>query len=465
MRISISKHRKTLYAVLFAASISGCNASNEPSFSTSTPKIEATQSTVTPEVTKAKEILDAVKSDPKSLGLMQGIPPAADKLVMQPQSNYFNFPNLRWTVCHIRELLPTKQISRGLGAPHTFEYALDGNIDSLSFSPLGTTESMTWKESLLANYTDGIVVLHKGKIVYEQYMGCLEENGKHAAMSMTKSFTGLIAEMLIAEGRLDANVTVASIIPELKDSAFGDATVRQVMDMTTALQYSEDYSNPKADIWVYSAAASPLPKPESYSGPNGYYEYLQTVQKAGVHGEAFGYKTINTDALGWVVSRAVSTDLTKLISEKIWQKLGAEQDAYMTVDGKGTPFAGGGISAGLRDLARLGQTLLNKGEFNGEQIFPASVANSIQQGGDKQVFSKAGYNTMPEGSYRSMWWNFHNDYDAYAARGVHGQTIYIAPKAEMVIVRFSSFPTAKNAKIDPTSLPAYEALAAYLSKK
>ena len=100
-----------------------------------------------------------------------------------------------------------------------------------------------------------------------------------------------------------------------------------------------------------------------------------------------------------------------------------------------------------------------------DKIFPEQVVKNIQQGGDKKLFEKAGYKTLTGGSYRSMWWVIHNNNGAFAARGVHGQTIYIDPKAEMVIVRFASFPTAKNAQIDPTSLPAYEAVAEYLIQK
>ena len=411
------------------------------------------------------DFLSAKESDPRKLGWMNGFPPSPDKLIMQPQSNYFSFPKLRWTVCHIRELLPTKQVSRGLGAPILFERSIDKHIDSITFTPLGGNRAMTWAKSLSSNYTDGILILHKGKVVYEKYLGCLYEPGKHAAMSMTKSLTGLLAEILVAEGRLDDKAKVSSIVPELKNSAFGSATVRQVMDMTTALDYSEDYSNPKADIWIYSAAASPLPKAKDYKGPNGYFEYLQTVRKSGKHGEAFGYKTVNTDALGWIISRSTDQDLAKLLSEKIWSKMGAEQDAYMTVDGKGTPFAGGGLSAGLRDLGRIGQLMLNGGILNGKRLFPESVVKNIQKGGDKRAFNKAGYKTLKGGSYRSMWWVLHNEHKAFAARGVHGQTIYVDPVAQMVIVRFSSFPVAKNARIDPTSLPAYQALAEYLMRK
>jgi CubicO group peptidase (beta-lactamase class C family) len=411
---------------------------------------------------QASTPLDAEESDPKKLGWMTGFPPPPDKLIMQPESDFFSFPKLRWTVCHIRELMPTKLVSRAIGTSIPLEQVTDDDIDAVTFTPMGGEKPMTWKESLSANYTDGILILHKGLVVYEKYFGCLDETGMHAAMSMTKSITGLLAEMLVVEGQLDDTLKVSVIIPELKGSAFGSATVRQVMDMTTALDYSEDYSDPKADIWVYSRAASPLPKPKDYKGPNGYFEYLQTVRQNGVHGDAFGYKTINTDALGWIISRVTGKDLAHLLSELIWSKMSAEQDGYMTVDAKGTPFAGGGLSAGMRDLGRIGQLMLNGGQINGQRLFPKEVVENIRAGGDKKAFAKAGYNTLKGGSYRSMWWIFHNKHGAFAARGVHGQTIYVDPTAQMVIVRFASYPTAKNAQIDPTSLPAYQAVAEHL---
>lgn len=407
--------------------------------------------------------LTAEASDPRNMRWMEGFPPPPDRRVEQPDSNYFSFPKLRWTVCHLRELLPTEQVSRGLGAPVLLEYALDEtNIDGLRFRPANSRRTMTFAESLAANYTDGLLILHRGKIVYERYSGCLDEAGKHGAMSMTKSMTGLLAEILVVEDKLDDTALVADIIPELADSAFGNATVRQVMDMTTGLAYSEDYADPNADIWIYSAAASPMPKPAGYSGPNGYFEYLQTVKPEGEHGDGFHYKTINSDALGWIISRVTGKSVTELLSDRIWRRMGAEQDAYMTVDGLGTPFAGGGLSAGLRDLGRIGLLMLGEGVINGERLFPREVVANIRAGGNKQAFEKGGFTTLAGGSYKSMWWLFHNRHGAFAARGVYGQTIYVDPTAEMVLVRFASYPSAKNAAIDPTSLPAFEAVARYL---
>lgn len=408
--------------------------------------------------------MSAEESDPVKLGWMIGSPPPPDKIIRFSDPDYFSFPKLRWTVCHFRQLMPTVGISRGLGAPIPFERKIDDTINALTFTPLGGGEPMTWAQSLSANYTDGIVVLHDGAIIYEHYAGCLNDTGKHGAMSVTKSLTGLLGEMLVAEGKLDETAKVATIVPELAKSAFGDGTVRQVLDMTTGLAYNEDYSDPDADVWRYGAAGSPLPKPEGYTGPRSYFEYLETVAKEGEHGTAFGYKTINTDALGWIIARVTGKSVAYLLSDRIWSKMGAEQDAYYTVDSIGTPFAGGGLNAGLRDLARIGQLMLDKGVINGRRLIPEAAIESIRAGGDKAAFAKAGYGLLKGWSYRGMWWVTHNDDGAYMARGVHGQAIYVDPKARMVIARFASTPQAGNAVNDPTSLPAYDAVAKHLMR-
>lgn len=409
--------------------------------------------------------MTAAQSDPRKLGWMVGSPPPADRIIRFTDSDYFSFPKLRWTVCHFRQLMPTVGVGRGLGAPIPFERKIDDSIDTVAFTALGGGKKMTWVESLAANYTDGIVILHDGVLVYERYSGCLDETGQHGAMSVTKSMTGLLGEMLVAEGALDETAKVGALVPELADSAFGDATVRQVLEMTTGLRYSEDYADPDSEVWRYSAAGNPLPKPADYAGPRSYFEYLQTVRKQGEHGKAFGYKTINTDTLGWIISRKTGKSVADLLSERIWSQMGAEQDAYFTVDSIGTPFAGGGLNAGLRDLARIGQLLLDGGVMHGKRLVPAAAIDRIRAGGDKAAFAKAGYANLQGWSYRGMWWVSHNEHGAFMARGVHGQSIYVDPAARMVIARFGSHPTASSAANDPTTLPAFHAVAKHLMRR
>lgn len=405
--------------------------------------------------------LSAQASDPVTMGWMQGQPPAPDKTIRPGDPDFFAFPKLRWTVCHFSQMMPVVAVDRGPGAAAALPEALDPTIDAVTFTPLGGGEEMTWDAAFDANYSDGVIVLHHGRVVYERYGGCLKPDGLHGAMSVTKSLTGLMAEALIAEGRLDEAAPVASIIPELEGSAFGDATVRQVLEMTTALDYSEDYADPEAEVWTYSAAGSAFPKGPEYTGPRGYYEALQGIRKGGAHGEAFGYKTPNADVAGWLVARVTGRSVAEHFADSVWSRLGQRREGYYTVDALGTPFAGGGFNATLRDMARLGQMILDGGRAGDEQVLPEAAIARLRQGGDPAKFAKAGYD-LPGWSYRGLWWITHDDHGSFAARGVHGQTIWIDPKADMVIARFASHPVAANAASDPTSLPAYRAVADYL---
>lgn len=404
----------------------------------------------------------AADTDPAKLGWMVGAPPAPEKMLHFANGTHYKFPQFRWSFANWRQFMPSTDVWRGDAGPRKLERAERSDIDAVSFTPLGQTDAMTWAQSLGANYTDSIVVLHKGKIVYEKYTGVMTPHTAHMAMSVTKSVFGLLGAMLVHEGKIDENALVTQYVPELKDSAYGDATVRQVLDMTIGVKYSEVYADPKAEIWDHVRANGVLPKPPGYTGPASSYAFLQGLKKEGEHGQAFAYKTVNSDVLGWIIKRATGKGVGELLSERIWQKLGAEENAYMLVDPEGVDFAGGGLNASTRDLARFGEMMRLGGQYNGQQIVPKAVVDDIQRGGKKSDFEKAGYKTLPGGSYRNMWWVLHNEDGAYAARGIHGQTIYIDPKAEMVIARFASFPMAANAFNDPTSLPAYQALATHL---
>jgi CubicO group peptidase (beta-lactamase class C family) len=406
--------------------------------------------------------LDARASDPVTMGWMVGAPPPPEKLVRFADGSWFRFPQTRWSFSNIRQLLPTSVVRRGDGRVVALPRAERADIDAVTFQPLGRTDLMTWAESLAANYTDGILILHRGRIVQERYFGALTANRQHIAFSVTKSFVATLAATLIAEGALQESATVASYVPELRSSALGDATIRQVLDMTTALDYTEDYVDPDSPVWHYSRAGGFLARPPDYRGPESFFDYLKTLRKSGPHGQRFVYKTPNTEALGAVLRRVTGKSLSELLETRIFSRLGAEHDAFFTVDSTGAEFAGGGLSLTLRDMARFAEAIRLEGRHNGQQIIPKAVVDDIRKGADPALFAPAGYKTLPGWSYRNMWWISHNAHGAFTARGIHGQGIYIDPVAEMVIVRFASSPFAGNVNLDPTSLPAYEAVARQL---
>jgi hypothetical protein len=394
---------------------------------------------------------------------MVGAPPPQDKLIRFADGSWFRFPQTRWSFSHIRQLMPTSVVRRGSRPASVLpEAGRAADIDAVTFQPIGRSESMTWAESLAANYTDGILILHRGRVVYERYFGALAADRQHLAFSVTKSFVATVAAALIAEGALDERATVASYLPELRTSGIGDATIRQLLDMTTGLSYTEDYVDQKSDAWELSRAGGFLARPPDYRGPESFFDYLKTLTKAGPHGEKFSYKTVNTDALAAVLRRVTGKSLSDLLRDRLFAPLGAEYDAFFTVDPTGAEFAGGGLNLTLRDLARFGESMRLGGRYNGQQIVPKTVVDDIRKGGDRARFAPAGYKTLPGWSYRTMWWVSHNEHGAFSARGIHGQAIYVDPAADMVVARFASHPLAANINLDPTSLPAYDAVARHL---
>jgi CubicO group peptidase (beta-lactamase class C family) len=402
-------------------------------------------------------IAAAYASDPATAGWMAGSPPPPDKLVRLSDGSAWRFPQLRWSYSNFRRLVPTAEVSRGSHAARPFPVALRDDIDAIRFQPLansGFEGPISFEQSLLANFTDAILIVHKGRIVYERYFGVTGPTTRHMLMSVSKSFAGTIAAMLVDGGTLDASALVGTIIPELTDSGFGDATLRQIMDMTTGLAYSEDYTSPTADIARLVTACGLSPGDTA-----GLRAYLPSIAKAGEHGAVFSYRTCNTDVLAWALHRVTGKSLTQLVSETFWQRLGMAEDAYYTIDSHGTEFGGGGLNATLCDIARFGEMMRLGGSIDGAQIVPKAVVDDIRRGADPAKFAPAGYTTLPGWSYRNQWWVSHDAHGCFTARGVRGQMIWIDPVAEMTITRLGSHPLAGNGNFDPTSLPAWTAVA------
>ena len=407
-----------------------------------------------------REYLDGRASDPQRLRWMEGDPPPPERQVRFEDDRFLSFPRNRWALSHMRELVPTVAVPRGDAPASVFARGTAGDeaaIDALAFTDLNGV-ARRFGESLHDTYTDGIVVLHRGRIVYERYFGALAPHGPHICFSITKSYAATLCAALVAEGVLDEMRTVPHWLPELREGAWADATLRQVMDMQVGVGYSEDYADSGADIWAYARAGGLRPRPPGYAGPGTFYDYLPTLRQQGPHGEAFAYKTPNTEVMCWIMRRATGVPLARMLAERLWQPLGCEQDGYLTVDPLGVPMGGAGLNATLRDLARFGELMRRGGEWGGRQLLPQAVVDDIRRGADPAKFARAGYTLLPGYSYRSMWWVTHNELGAFEGRGIHGQRLHVAPAADMVVARFASHPVAASAANDPITMPALLAL-------
>lgn len=404
----------------------------------------------------------------KDLGIMQGFPPAADKRVLR--SNFMEPPRNRWAFQHIRELQPTREIWRGDGAVYSLR------AKPLDLGPVkGAVRKgrvITLDQFLDESHTDGFLILHRGRVVFERYMNGQQRHVQHQMFSATKSFVGTIMLALVSEGKVDPGRTVGSYIPELQKGAFGDATVQQVLDMTTAVSYTEIYDDPDSDIWRYGRVFNLWGVPPSgYTGPRTIYDYLPTLEKKGEHGHGFHYVTPNTDVLGWIIRRVTGKSVDQNISERFLQPIGAERDAYIWLDGEGNEMAGGGLNITARDAARFGQMILQGGVYNGKRVLPSSVVKRIFAAGDPAVFTRF-YKDNPwygpiANNYSNQWWHFNNAHKAVSAIGVHGQYIYLDPVAQMVVVKQSSSPDAEGGTNDSNDSDGpllYQAIAEHLIK-
>ncbi|MGR9272675.1 serine hydrolase domain-containing protein (plasmid) [Rhizobium leguminosarum] len=402
--------------------------------------------------------LDGRASDPSLLGWMQGSPPPANKQISFENGRSLNFPEIRWSLSHMRELVPTVAVRRGNGAPHVFVTlsATDAAaVAALEFTDLNGRRRR-FDEALTDTYTDGIVVLHRGRLIFERYFGALQPHLPHACFSVTKSYAGTLAACLVHEGVLDDGELIPHFLPELRRSAWGSATLRQVMDMQTGLNYTEDEADDQSSSSSYMRACRTRPRPVGYDGPQTSYDYLGTVRKEGTHGQVFAYKSVNTQVLAWVMARVTGRSFADLLHERLWAPLGCEEEGYLLVDPAGVPSASGGFCVSLRDLARFGELIRREGEWDGKQIIPAPVLEDIRRG-EKHPADGAPSRSS-DYSYRSQWWISHDEFDAVEARGIHGQRLYIAPGAEMVVARFGSQPVASAAFIDPIIMPQMLAL-------
>ena len=411
-----------------------------------------------------KVCADAIVTDPQAMGWMQGEPVPPDKRIAFADGSNYRFPQFRWAFAHARQLAPTLAVRRADHGAVAFSRALDASLWRVPFQSMVGEASLEWSDLLAATYTDALMVMHRGRVVLEHYAGVMNAQRQHVTMSVSKSVVGLVAATLMHQGEIHEDAAVEHYLPEMAGSGFAGATVRQVLDMTTGINYSENYADPQASIWSHTYAGNILPRPANYAGPDSFMAYMPTVQALGLHGKEFTYRTVNSDVLGWIVRRVTGLSLADVVSQMLWQPMGAEDEACYTIDSCAIEFAGGGLNATLRDMARLGELIRQGGSFAGQQIIPESVIADLHMGADPAQFMANGPRTLRGWSYRNMWWVSHQASQAIMARGIHGQNIYIDPRAEMVIARFASHPVAANMVNDVYTLPAYAAMADHLRR-
>jgi CubicO group peptidase (beta-lactamase class C family) len=351
--------------------------------------------------------------------MMDSFPPAPERQVTL--ANWRAAPFSRWGFHHVREIVPSADIANDRKTVRE----LPRQPTAL---PLGNLEDTD---------TDGIAVLHKGRILYEHYAHGMTGDDPHILMSVSKSMLGLLAGILVSRNILELERPVVEVVPELKSTAYNGATIRQLLDMRAGIAFDEDYLATSGPIVEYRKATAwnPLGPGETPSDLRSYFSQLKKAD--GKHGGRFHYVSPNTDLLGWVIERCAATRYADLMSELIWKPMGAERSAYITVDRLGAPRCAGGMCATTRDLARVGQMIAE----GGKGVVPAQWIEDLCENGDPKAW-EAGpfveyFGRLPM-HYRGKWYVVRGPQPLLLAFGIHGQHLFIDRDAELVIAKFSS---------------------------
>jgi CubicO group peptidase (beta-lactamase class C family) len=320
----------------------------------------------------------------------------------------------------------------------------------LDFSYSWQGQTLEANAILERTYTNALLVLKDGRIVSETYRNGSNEHTRFVGWSMTKSITSVLIGCALAEGRIDAlDTPIARYLPELAEGGYARASILDVMEMRSGVDYEEryDFENPGAAATNHIATL--------VRNTARFADAAKTLRSIHRPGEHFQYKTIDTAVLGWLVERVTGGSVAAYTARCLWEPLGAESDGFYIMDGApgvGREFSGAGFNATLRDYARFGQMMLDGGVARGRRIVSEDWVRLSTQPRHAEDTRRGGYGLQ--------WWTIGSS-DAYSAIGLQGQYIYVDPASRTVVVKLSYFPPGDNSALDEETLAFMAAASAW----
>lgn len=306
----------------------------------------------------------------------------------------------------------TREVSRGDGPVSELRRGADAPMPA---------DLAPWTE---ARSVTGLVVLKDGALVHESYYQGTTPEDRRVSWSVAKSYLSALFGVVVAEGFIDSlDDPVTKYAPSLKGTAYNDATIRNVLRMSSGVTFDEDYLDFNSDI-------NRMGRVIALGGTmDGFAAGLTETFVA--PGTQWQYVSIDTHILGMVIRGATGRHIAGLLSEKIIQPLGYEESPYYIADGVGVAFVLGGLNIRTRDYARFGQMFLNHGRYGGKQVVPANwVAESTVP---------SAKTTPGKLQYGYQWWMPKDAREGeFFGIGIYGQYIYINRPMGVVIAMNSA---------------------------
>ena len=280
--------------------------------------------------------------------------------------------------------------------------------------------------------TQAFIVIQDDAILYEQYFNGANRDSIVTSFSTAKSFTSALIGIAIYKGHIGSvNDPITDYLPELaeRDFAFKNITIRNLLMMSSGIQYAEF-------PFVNGDDA------KTYYYPDLRQLVLEDTHVVGLPGEEFHYNNYHPLLLGMILERATGTTVTNYLQEKIWKPIGMEYSGSWSLDENGFEKMESGINARAIDFAKLGRLFLYNGNWDGTQVITAEWVAESTQADTSVDYENYYYDSFifanGQGYYKYMWWGIQRDEQDYdfMALGNHGQFIYISPQKNLIILRF-----------------------------
>jgi hypothetical protein len=357
-----------------------------------------------------------------------------------------NGKDMLWNFKNLNKIFPTLTVYRK-GSVKQLENNFNRDIDVFpvrtNFGSVGFKEFLDSDQSTAM----GVLIVHKGKVVFE-HNPRMRTHEKPVHWSVTKVFVSSLIAILEAEKRIDINLPIDFYLPELKDSDFKNITIKNILDMATGINCSENYTDKKSCYYLYSMTVG-----DGYwneASPNNPYDFVTNMSFGSLYeqGTVFDSSGVNAFVLGWLVEKITGMQFQDALSEMIWTKIGAENDAAIFAPRSGLPVLHGGLLATQKDVARFG--LLFTPSFSSvanERIISEEHISYLLSKGRPSLIRKANKKKVPkESRYNIYQWDmvFENG-DLYKG-GWAGQGLIVNPQQDYVVVWNSYFKDAQQSE-------------------
>lgn len=283
--------------------------------------------------------------------------------------------------------------------------------------------------------TAAYLVVKDDKILFEKYWGEYSDTIPTNSFSVAKSIIGLLIGVAVTEGKIiSIDQPVADYLPEFKQGGRDKITLRNLLAMSSGLEWSESGTNPFSD------------NARAYYGDD-LRKHVLARKIVKQPGKEFDYLSGDSQLLAMVLEVATGMSVSEYASLRLWKPLGASYNAYWNLDYKdGIEKAFCCFYAIPRDFALIGKLVLNKGKAGNIQLIDPGYLREA-------LWPAAAFET--DGTinqrYGFHWWLLkHKGYEIAYARGILGQYIIIIPQENIIVVRTGS----KRKEVDESGHPA-----------